>query len=187
MARRLEGGREKLMAKAREILLLQGYDALNIKLLTSACKMGTGTFYGYFKKKDELVLQVMQKDWDELVGAIDRGVSLERGHREGARCIYDQISGFTKNYLAIVRGLALRSPLELDYQRLKEANLQKLYDVVAEKFRAESALGGLKFDLDIEKAARFFVGLCITASTDPTLTFDDLWRFLYFGDPRMQR
>ena len=60
MARRLEGGREKLMAKAREILLLQGYDALNIKLLTSACKMGTGTFYGYFKKKDELVLQVMQ-------------------------------------------------------------------------------------------------------------------------------
>jgi AcrR family transcriptional regulator len=188
MARKLENGRENLMIKAKEILISQGYDALNIKSLTSECNMGAGTFYGYFSKKDELVLQVMQKDWDAFLDTVDSEIVPGCSHLEGARCIYEQIEAFTKNYITVVRGLTMgNSPFAMDCLRIKEANLQKLYDVVAKKFRAESAMGGLKFDLDIEKAARFYVGLCISTSTDPKLTFDDLWRFLYFRDSQIRR
>ena len=50
----IEDRREKILLKALELYMIEGYANVSITDLQSALNMGRGTLYYYFKDKDEL-------------------------------------------------------------------------------------------------------------------------------------
>jgi AcrR family transcriptional regulator len=48
-----------------------GYDGLKVRDLAGRCGMASGTFYGCFPNKDDLVFQLMDLGWKGLFAKID--------------------------------------------------------------------------------------------------------------------
>ena len=61
--------REKLMVKGREILIFKGYNSLNIRDLVKECDIAIGTFYNYYKNKDEIVNAIIKADWEKIIAS----------------------------------------------------------------------------------------------------------------------
>ena len=55
----LEDRREKILLKALELYMIEGYANVSITDLQAALNMGRGTLYYYFKDKDELFQEVV--------------------------------------------------------------------------------------------------------------------------------
>ncbi len=57
----LEDRREKILLKALELYMIEGYANVSITDLQAALNMGRGTLYYYFKDKDELFQEVVDE------------------------------------------------------------------------------------------------------------------------------
>ena len=57
----IEDRREKILLKALELYMIEGYANVSITDLQSALNMGRGTLYYYFKDKDELFQEVVDE------------------------------------------------------------------------------------------------------------------------------
>ena len=55
----VEDRRDKILLKALELYMVEGYANVSITDLQSALDMGRGTLYYYFKDKDELFQEVV--------------------------------------------------------------------------------------------------------------------------------
>ena len=55
-----EDRREKILLKAIELYMIEGYANVSITDLQEALNMGRGTMYYYFKDKDELFQEAIQ-------------------------------------------------------------------------------------------------------------------------------
>ena len=56
----VEDRREKILLKALELYMIEGYSNVSITDLQAALNMGRGTLYYYFKDKDELFQEVVE-------------------------------------------------------------------------------------------------------------------------------
>jgi AcrR family transcriptional regulator len=63
MPKIIENLREKILEEARKQLMEEGYAKTTIRSVASACGIGVGTVYNYFKSKDILILAFMLDDW----------------------------------------------------------------------------------------------------------------------------
>ncbi len=94
--------RERLIASARATLLERGYGALSVREAAAACQIAVGTFYNYFKSKNELAAAVMLEDWGRSLKGADEAIeALSPGDdrfRRGMEEIYDRIDGFAREY-----------------------------------------------------------------------------------------
>ena len=57
----IEDRKEKILLKALELYMIEGYANVSITDLQSALNMGRGTLYYYFKDKDELFQEVVDE------------------------------------------------------------------------------------------------------------------------------
>ena len=90
--------KETLLAEAKRQVMEQGYSAMTIRSVASACGVGVGTVYNYFSSKDMLVASFMLEDWMLCKGAIDAGCKADRTVEEALYCIYDELKTFTRKY-----------------------------------------------------------------------------------------
>lgn len=67
MPKIIENVRELLLETAKEQIRLQGYSKTTIRSVASACGLGVGTVYNYFKSKDMLIAAFMLEDWQECL------------------------------------------------------------------------------------------------------------------------
>ena len=67
MPKIIENVRELLLETAKEQIRLQGYSKTTIRSVASACGLGVGTVYNYFKSKDMLIATFMLEDWRECL------------------------------------------------------------------------------------------------------------------------
>ena len=63
MPKIIENVRELLLETAKEQIRLHGYRKTTIRSVASACGLGVGTVYNYFKSKDMLIATFMLEDW----------------------------------------------------------------------------------------------------------------------------
>lgn len=58
--------RKKLVAAAKEIIYEKGLANTSVEEITKACGVSNGTFYTYFKKKEDIVFELSQDTYREL-------------------------------------------------------------------------------------------------------------------------
>ena len=63
MPKIIENVREQLLIEAKRQISENGYAKTTIRSVASACNLGVGTVYNYFKSKDVLIASFMLDDW----------------------------------------------------------------------------------------------------------------------------
>ena len=80
MPKIIENLREQITQEAKRQLFSQGYGKTTIRSVASACGIGVGTVYNYFKSKELMISAFMLDDWHEC---IDRINALDKSDFEG--------------------------------------------------------------------------------------------------------
>lgn len=101
MPKIIENLREKLLEEAKRQVMEQGYSAMTIRSVASACGVGVGTVYNYFPSKDILVASFMLEDWLECLAVIEAGCTVEKGAEAAIRCIFDELKRFMAKYATL--------------------------------------------------------------------------------------
>lgn len=98
MPKIIENLREKLLAEAKRQVMEDGYSAMTIRSVASACGVGVGTVYNYFSSKDMLIASFMLEDWLVCLSEIEAGCTIEKGAEQALYCIYNELHCFMEKY-----------------------------------------------------------------------------------------
>ncbi len=98
MPKSTPGLQEKILDNAQKLLFEEGYESLTIRKVASDCGIATGTFYNYYKSKDELVAHIMLRDWNQALQ--EMSVFTESCHdlSRGLNGFVGIIQGFIRRY-----------------------------------------------------------------------------------------
>lgn len=64
--------KKKLVEAACALLIGKGFDAINVEEITRGANVSKGTFYTYFKRKEDIVLEISRAPFRETVEEISR-------------------------------------------------------------------------------------------------------------------
>ena len=101
MPKIIENLREKLVLEARRQVQEQGYGALTIRSVATACGVGVGTVYNYFASKDALVAAFMLEDWQKSMAAVQAIAAESQTATPVFACIHRQLLEFTNLHQAV--------------------------------------------------------------------------------------
>ena len=101
MPKIIENIREKLLEEAKRQVEEQGYSAMTIRSVATACGVGVGTVYNYFPSKDMLVASFMLEDWMTCLGHIQEDCNDESDAKEVLHRIYIELLDFKKKYTGL--------------------------------------------------------------------------------------
>lgn len=101
MPKIIENVREQLLIEAKKQITENGYANTTIRSVASACGLGVGTVYNYFKSKDMLIASFMLDDWHEcLEGMKKESTSNAEQFLKG---IYTSLVEFTEKHTSLFR------------------------------------------------------------------------------------
>ena len=162
-----EDRREKILLKALELYMVEGYANVSITDLQAALNMGRGTLYYYFKDKDELFQEVVDqylirpkhralervKDTATLPEMIDAMLYYTNQLKE----FYDQVENKninTSNVVTVMYTAYSRFPdLYRKARRLYERELNLWIQAIKNSMRA----GEIRGNVHIETMAHMFL------------------------------
>lgn len=162
-----EDRREKILLKALELYMVEGYANVSITDLQAALNMGRGTLYYYFKDKDELFQEVVDqylirpkhralervKDTATLPEMIDAMLYYTNLMKE----FYDQVENKninTSNVVTVMYTAYSRFPdLYRKARRLYERELNLWIQAIKNSMRA----GEIRGNVHIETVAHMFL------------------------------
>lgn len=100
---------KRLLAEAQRQIEQQGYSAMTVRSVASACGVGVGTVYNYFPSKETLVATFLLEDWKTCVAAIEAVSRYSDSHRNVVRCIHDQLLQYALRHRALFQDEAAAS------------------------------------------------------------------------------
>lgn len=89
--------REDILKISRELVSEKGWNALNIRSMSSACGISIGCLYNYFSSKNDLVSATVESIWQEIFRipvTEECSVSL----KETLKVLYRQLEAGSKKY-----------------------------------------------------------------------------------------
>lgn len=101
MPKILENVRDQLLTEAKRQIIKNGYTNTTIRSVASACNLGVGTVYNYFKSKDMLIASFMVDDWQECLAKM-KCESTENAERF-FHCIYSSLLEFAEKHSSLFR------------------------------------------------------------------------------------
>ena len=64
--------KRKLISTALELIKEKGFSAINVEDITKKAGVAKGTFYTYFKRKEDIVLAISRVPFSEIADDIER-------------------------------------------------------------------------------------------------------------------
>lgn len=192
MPQKIANARILLLEQGRQYLLCgpQGQSRkFSVRELTARCGMAPGTFYHYFKSKDDLITEIMDEDWGRLLDAVDAGEDEGLSLYARVRGIYELVSAFDANYRFSAMRLIEATPQGMANFEEKRA---QLYARIERFLRGAMERGALDLNAAPENAAYLLVQLFLATGRNPDMDFDELWRCMSFRDnsaprPRLKK
>ena len=139
MSRPVVNARLNLLKYGKEMLLQEGYFSLSVNRLTKTCNMATGTFYRYFPGKSDLVVVIVQTDWNAMLTRMETISKQKITFAEKLRGIFMELKGFTDLYENIwVQFGAEKGNVER-FRAIRTTCLQQVADLVTDLLRARSS------------------------------------------------
>jgi AcrR family transcriptional regulator len=108
----IEEMKELILSTASEIITMEGLDKLSIRKIASKIEYSPSIIYHYFKDKEEIVNQVMQRGYKKIVSAVSSAEVEQQTPKERLRLM-------TKNYIKA----ALAMPEEFMAAQLNTSDL----------------------------------------------------------------
>lgn len=163
----VEDRREKILLKAIELYMIEGYANVSITDLQEALNMGRGTLYYYFKDKDELfqeavttfLIQPKQRALDKVPNTVDIPCMIETmlTYLYSLKEIYEQVENKninTSNVVTVMYTAYSRFPeLYKKARRLYEHELNLWIQAIKNSMRA----GEIRGNVPIERTAHMFL------------------------------
>ena len=163
----VEDRKDKILLKALELYMIEGYANVSITDLQSALDMGRGTLYYYFKDKDELFQEVVdtflikpkQRAFDRVrdTVTIPEMIDTLLYYLNQLQEFYNQVENKninTSNVVTVMYTAYSRFPeLYKKARRLYEQELNLWILAIKNSMRAEEVRG----DVSIETTAHMFV------------------------------
>ncbi len=109
MPKIIENLQEKLTQEARRQVQEQGYSALTIRSVATACGVGVGTVYNYFASKDALVAAFMLEDWQRSMAIVLEVSAQSKDAQPVFAAIHHQLGAFTQLHQAVFTDEAARA------------------------------------------------------------------------------
>jgi len=107
MPKIIENVKEKIIIYSKKKLILSGYASLNIRDISKNCDISIGTFYNYFKNKDDLVECIFRNDWDKMIFKIKKLNNTSDLFNDNMLFIYKQLGIFIDNYSSVFYELSI--------------------------------------------------------------------------------
>jgi AcrR family transcriptional regulator len=107
MPKAIEGAHDAILAAARRLLALDGYEKLNMRAIATESAIGTGTIYNYYRAKDEIVFALMKGDWQLALSQMDEAPIGEPGRKQRLLAIFDRLHEFSSKYAMVWRLMAV--------------------------------------------------------------------------------
>ncbi len=101
MPKIIENIKEQLQKEAARQIAECGYSDTTIRSVASACGIGVGTVYNYFKSKDMLIASVVAQDWKECTEKFRSSSPV--GARETVKLVYDMLKNFEEQHKALFK------------------------------------------------------------------------------------
>ena len=117
--------RRKLVKAAKNIICTKGLANTSIEEITAACGVSKGTFYTYFKRKEDIVYELSEVVFDEIL--------------ENAQEFRGTISQRLENYMINFSGYIERSSLKLAQEWIRNVADPEISDVGAKKLQKDTA------------------------------------------------
>jgi len=174
MPAKMRNARERII-KCGEAEFMKNGTSFSISRLMASCGVATGTFYSYFHSKDELILQLVDDDWDRIITEIDGLVGSSMPRLKKNKFIYDRIEAFVTKYR--FARMKMRGPREYFIEH-QDSAFNKMADKVEEVIKDDIDSGRAKINIPPAKAARLLVGMFVLVSKDPKLNFMDMYNFI---------
>ena len=180
MTLKIENAKERLMACGKKYLLANDhgqFGRIGIRQLTTECGMALGTFYRYFVSKDDLVMKIMEKDWEDAVKSIDATIASDTPMYDKVKGVYEEIGTFDRNYY--YSAMRMFNPTE-EAVAFKKKNEAMMYDKIQALLEEEIQKGKLILDADPKDAAYFLIQIFLACARRDDITFEELWKCMTF-------
>lgn len=115
--------RKKLVDAAKEIICDKGLANTSIDEITDACGVSKGTFYTYFKRKEDIVYELSEKMFDEIL--------------ENAKKCEGTITEKLENYMIHFSRYIERGSLKLTQEWIKNVVDSDMSDVGTKKLKKD--------------------------------------------------
>lgn len=166
MPKIIKNVREDLLAEGKKELLANGYLNLNIRNITKKCNIGTGTFYNYFKNKEQLVLDILSTDWNDILDDSNEIIEKDISFKEKLSIISNDINGFLKNYRLIFSEMA-------KHTSKNHYVIDPMYKILEEIINIHIEKEEINPPISSDKLAYFLLNNLILVSRSK-LTLDDI-------------
>ncbi|ELC8444136.1 TetR/AcrR family transcriptional regulator [Clostridium perfringens] len=170
MPKILKNAREDLLTEGKKELLAKGYLNLNIRNITKKCNIGTGTFYNYFKNKEQLVLDILSTDWNNILDTSNEIIEKNFSFKEKLNIISNNINVFLKNYRLIFSEMA-------NHTRKNHYVIEPMYKILEKIIDIHIENGEIHSPISSDKLAYFLLNNLILVSSSE-LTLDDIFALL---------
>ena len=171
MPKIIENIKEQILEEGKHVLVNKNYKELNIRDIAKSCNIGIGTFYNYFKNKEELVNEIFMGDWIKLVKNFDKVKYSNLTFKDKLRLLYIDLDVFINNYMSIFYEIAMATGSE-DHDM---SHTDLIYKVLDEVIEFERNNGTFTNALPNKTISRFIYNNLVMLSKNKYMTFDELF------------
>ncbi len=153
--RRKQRTRQRILDAARQVITAQGYDATGILDITDLADVSKGTFYLYFKDKEDLTKTLIIEGFESLRNLLDEVLGREAGLNnvaEALRVVYTYAENNQEQFIMM-----------LGRQASAELNLiaMNYYTDVVEEILLRSGVTSESLSFPPALVAQFIAGACV--------------------------
>ena len=127
--------RETILKKAKDELLLNGYDSLAIRRIAASCGIAVGTIYNYFPSKEVLCAAVMLDDWLQALKSMRVNAGRAASVNEGLTVLYDGVVAYSAIYQSVWSGYTFSAGARSAFGKRHNLLVRQLADIVAPLLR----------------------------------------------------
>jgi AcrR family transcriptional regulator len=168
----IENIRELILDEGKKALTNSNYKNLNIREITKACGIGTGTFYNYFKNKEEMAIAIFERDWDNIISSVKSIVKADISLKNKLFQIYLCIDGFLSDHISIFIEM---SSDNCSYKQ-DMSTMAPLYEAVEEILVLHK--GTLNTSIEVKKLAAFIIYNFNNMAKTKYITFEEFYSLL---------
>lgn len=154
-----------ILEEAKNIVVREGIEAVNIRRIATACNLAVGTIYNYFPNKNAIMIRLMADYWNEFFKVMDELTISSMDFSEKLKLLFQHFQAFLKNFheFWLNSGSGQKTAVYTeDARRQKQVFVDALHQKMADMIRAEYPVvipGGLTYEELGQMIMNHFVAL----------------------------